>query len=223
MLYNSINFSLPIEFEENWTVRTSSPSTFICPSDAPFRSPFPVVAASAPGAAEGEVICDLPSSSYVGCFGQGDPSSLYPYNPTDAPPGRDAGEGLFSRNRGISIPEITDGTSQTFAVGERSQGISRATWAGVITDAVVPMTHPQGEAAPPPAAADALVVSTAGGRDGPNAVPPSPDQFGSGHPGGAFFLYADGSARFMKDRRPSEIFRALATRAGSEMISDEPF
>src|SRR5262249_42144226 len=123
----------------------------------------------------------------------------------------------------IPIPEITDGTSQTFAAGERSQNLSRAAWAGVVTDAVVPMTNPPGEGGPPPAAGDVLVVSTAGERGGPNAVPPRPDQFGSGHPGGAFFLYVDGSVRFMKDRRSSAIFRALATRAGGEMISEDQY
>jgi prepilin-type N-terminal cleavage/methylation domain-containing protein/prepilin-type processing-associated H-X9-DG protein len=43
--------------------------------------------------------------------------------------------------------------------------------------------------------------------------------YGSGHPGGANFCFADGSLRFLESGLDLEVLRALSTRAGDETIA----
>ena len=126
--YNSINFVLGIEFPANQTAVLNVIGSFFCPSDAYRQDTFTVVDATTTGTTPGAPICVVASSNYVGSVGSGDPSSLYPWiiDPDDLPPGRDNGNGLFFRNHSVTIAQITDGTSQTFAAGERSQNLSRA-------------------------------------------------------------------------------------------------
>ncbi len=221
--YNAINFGLAIEAPANSTARLTRIGLFACPSDASYQPQFTVVDATTSSTAPGNPICDVASSSYVGAFGTGDPSSLYPYSPTDAPPGRDNGEGLFSRNRSVRIAEVLDGTSQTLAVGEKSQNLARATWAGSVTGASVPITELQAEGGLSPEGGNALVVAHTGELDGPNSRPAHADQFWSRHPGGAHFGFADGSVRFLKEKRPLAVFRALATRAGGEVVGSDAY
>jgi prepilin-type N-terminal cleavage/methylation domain-containing protein/prepilin-type processing-associated H-X9-DG protein len=223
MVYNAINFSLGIELPANSTARLTKLGMFACPSDASFQPQFTVVDDSTTGTTLGNPICDVASSDYVGCFGKGDVSSLFPYSPTDDPPGRDNGEGLFIRNRSITIAQILDGTSNTLAAGEKSQNLARATWTGAVTHAAVPITELQAEAGLSPESGDALVIAHTGELDGPNSKPAHADQFWSRHPGGAQFLFADGSVRFLKEKRPLAILQALATRQGGEVLSADGF
>jgi prepilin-type N-terminal cleavage/methylation domain-containing protein/prepilin-type processing-associated H-X9-DG protein len=213
-IFNAINFGLAIEDPTNQTARLTKVVTFICPTDASFRDQFTVVDESTSATALGTPICDVASSDYVGCFGTGDVSDI---------PGRDFGEGLFFRNRSVRIAEITDGTSQTIAVGEKSQNLARATWTGAVSHAAVPITELQAEDGLSPEGGDALVVSHTGELDGPNSRPAHADQFWSQHPGGVNFAFADGGVRFVKERRPLAIFRALATRRGGEVLSADSY
>jgi prepilin-type processing-associated H-X9-DG protein len=226
-LFNSINFRVGIELPANQTARLTQLLSFFCPSDATRLDTFTVVDTATTGTSAGNPICDVASSNYVGSFGSGDPSSLYPLviNDDNRPPGRDHGDGIFFRDRSVTIAQITDGTSQTFAVGERSQNLSRATWTGAITNASVPIVALQAEAGLDPEGGGALVLSHTGEGHGPNS--PSglahADQYWSRHPGGANFLFVDGSVRFIKEQIGFTIFRALATRGAAELLSADSF
>ena len=59
------------------------------------------------------------SANYVGVYGTGEIGEA---------PGR--GNGMFFRNSRLGFGDITDGTSQTFFVGERSHNLSYVTWTG---------------------------------------------------------------------------------------------
>ena len=198
-------------------------STLACPSDASYLPTFTVVDFGTTTATSlGTPLCDVSSSNYVGSFGTSDPSG----NPAqgDPPPGRDAGQGVFFRNRPVSIAEILDGTSQTFAVGERSQNLSRGSWVGAITNAGVPVLELQ-SGGYSPEGGGALTLSHTGEGHGPNT--PSggahADQYWSRHPGGANFLFADGSVRFINEQVGFPVFKALATRKGGEVVSADQF
>jgi prepilin-type processing-associated H-X9-DG protein/prepilin-type N-terminal cleavage/methylation domain-containing protein len=44
--------------------------------------------------------------------------------------------------------------------------------------------------------------------------------FGSGHPGGANFAFADGHVRFLRESTSLSVLQALSTRAGGEVVSE---
>jgi prepilin-type N-terminal cleavage/methylation domain-containing protein/prepilin-type processing-associated H-X9-DG protein len=226
-LFNSINFVLGVEFPDNQTSRLTTIASFFCPSDAWRQDIFTVVDSTTTGTMPGAPICNVASSNYVGSVGSGDPSSLYPWiiDADDGPPGRDNGNGIYFRNHVITIAQILDGTSQTFLAGERSQNLSRASWTGAVTNAAVPLVALQAEAGLDPEGGGALVLSHTGEGHGPNA--PSGlahgDQYWSLHPGGANFVFCDGSVRVIKELVGFSIFQALATRAGGEVLSADQF
>jgi len=56
------------------------------------------------------------------------------------------------------------------------------------------------------------------GGNTPNHPGAGADGFWSRHPGGCQFLLCDGSVRFMKETLAPQVFQALATRAGGEII-----
>jgi prepilin-type processing-associated H-X9-DG protein len=83
----------------------------------------------------------------------------------------------------------------------------------------------QAEAGVDPEGGGALVLSHTGEGHGPNS--PSGlahgDQYWAMHPGGANFLFAEGSVRFIKELVGFTIFQSLATKAGGEVLSADQF
>jgi prepilin-type N-terminal cleavage/methylation domain-containing protein/prepilin-type processing-associated H-X9-DG protein len=123
-----------------------------------------------------------------------------------------------------SIRKITDGTSKTLAVGERIY-IPREDWmAGIFWNGLPPnmicsyaaknIVYPINSS-----------VSTLGYLNGdPDAPTGGPFNllrndlfFGSHHPGGAQFCFADGSVHMLSDTLDINTFKDLATRDGGEI------
>src|SRR5437773_3723439 len=119
-IYRTIHFDLPIDHANNG-VRVASIPEFFCPADQVKRV-WPAKSRDTSGKPVA-LICEVAASNYVGMYGVGEP-------------GID-GNGIFFRNSNIGLRHITDGTSQTLAVGERAHPLGNATWVGSVTSAVL--------------------------------------------------------------------------------------
>jgi prepilin-type N-terminal cleavage/methylation domain-containing protein/prepilin-type processing-associated H-X9-DG protein len=208
-LYQSINFTLQITDPGSLTVRTPNLAAFLCPSNL---GSGPVTASSLAGTV---IDTDLSAGQYVASAGQLEPGE-YP----------DTNNGVFYRNSRNGLRDITDGSSSTLMVGERSRNVADATWVGA-----VPIwrlcTNPKWsvqECGPP----STMVLSHTGtASTGPIYVPNSKasmvDDYWSLHPGGCNFLFCDGSVRFIKESVNPGTFSYLSTRAGGEVVSADQF
>jgi prepilin-type processing-associated H-X9-DG protein/prepilin-type N-terminal cleavage/methylation domain-containing protein len=204
-LFDTINFTLPIEDPSNLTSRLPLIAVLLCPSDnvPPLWWAMKRDASGVPI----QSICQVASANYVGMYGTSDP-------------GID-GDGLFFRDSNIGLRNITDGTGQTIAAGERGQNLGEATWVGSVTGAALFPTNNDGVGFPRAESGPGMILGHAGGRVGPGDPNGEVNQFYSRHPGGVNFLFADGHVTFLKSSMNYKTFQALATRAGGEVISGD--
>jgi prepilin-type N-terminal cleavage/methylation domain-containing protein/prepilin-type processing-associated H-X9-DG protein len=125
-------------------------------------------------------------------------------------PVRDWG-GVIFQNSKIRITDITDGTSNTLAVGECifDESIDKwaALWAG--------MTGPRGR--------QVFVSDVMWSVDDDTAQinGPAPQAFSSRHPGGAFFGFCDGSVRFFREGGNVDLLRWLAGRNDGRIVNPD--
>jgi type II secretory pathway pseudopilin PulG len=128
--------------------------------------------------------------------------------------GLDHGNGLICRNylndRGNNtrFSSITDGTSNTFAIGESVPAWCSHTWwywfNGVTATCGIPLNYRKGLAT-----VSLEAQKTDWGRN---------YSFFSKHPGGGQFALADGSTRFISDTINITLYRQLATISGQEAV-----
>jgi prepilin-type N-terminal cleavage/methylation domain-containing protein/prepilin-type processing-associated H-X9-DG protein len=203
-LFAQITLAQPIEAPQHAAVRTTTVKSYLCPADTPPQT-IPVGPASASGQLV-SVTCQLAPASYTGCFGVSEP-------------GVD-GEGVFFRNSQVRIGDITDGTSQTLLVGERSYRYSLTVWAGTVTGT----NQVPAPGSPLPVEVDEpanFVLSHVGEMTAGAARPLEINNFSSNHTGGAMYLFADGHVRFLTSGTDYTTLKALATRSGGETITGD--
>lgn len=128
--------------------------------------------------------------------------------------------GIFGHNTRTKMTDITDGTSNTIAIGEsiqRKEGTSTSFgpyWgSGTHTASIgrVATNDPRFNINAP--------WSATCSPSGPRCV--YAWVFSSNHSGGANFVFADGSVRFIRDSINYPIFYAMNTRAAGEPISQD--
>jgi prepilin-type processing-associated H-X9-DG protein len=137
-------------------------------------------------------------------------------------------DGIFFIDSHIRLRDVSDGSSNTFLIGERYHrdavydritrlnnlgfGNPIGLWGmwGKVHSPLTMGTHMLSTPVPinyqvPPSGGEAEIDNRL-------------CAFGSGHPGGANFAFADGSVRFLSDHTDLPTLQALSTRAGSEVV-----
>lgn len=117
------------------------------------------------------------------------------------------GRGLFFSRSNIRLSHIVDGTSSTLAMGER--GIpSDLAWGWSICGGLECEHY----------------LSTQIGLSRAQNLPAGTGvetHFSSWHPGGAYFLLADGHVKFLNNNIDYNTYRSLSTRDGREVVSND--
>ncbi len=224
-LYRSINPNLPILDPANKAGRETIVRLYVCPSDDAPRlinltdsgattwtppNTFSYPSPTSPLAVLGQASV----SSYAGCLG----TLGYEEQPFT---------GVFHRNSRVRVEDITDGSSTTIGVGERTSRFSPNSWVGPVwqQETVYAPTAPRYDPAQPSfqcrATPTAVLVHVRITSLQPNHPNNSPGSFFSSHSGGAQFLNMDGSCRFITSSVSIENYRSLCSRNGGEVLTGD--
>jgi prepilin-type N-terminal cleavage/methylation domain-containing protein/prepilin-type processing-associated H-X9-DG protein len=205
-LSRQINFTLPVEHPSHLAVRTTPLKLVVCPSDRSTGVFTVYDQANAP-------LAQAATNSYAACHGVG----------PDIDEELDDFNGMFSRNSRVRVADITDGTSNTVAVGERASLFTQTPWAGAVnfgTTRVTPGAPTANPSAVEEAPTQVLAHVAVHTVNDPNA---DPEDFFAPHTGVGMFLFADGSVRPLHARVGLAVLQALATRNGGETVNPDDF
>jgi prepilin-type N-terminal cleavage/methylation domain-containing protein/prepilin-type processing-associated H-X9-DG protein len=197
-LFDAINFDLAAWSVQNSTACTQRLAVYECPTDYTVTAAF----------LEREGF-RYARSSYVANFG-----------PNDMDLAQEDRGGLFSRNSGTRLADVTDGLSQTLAASERTNAVFLAVigsdnhfdletvWPGAIKE------NPADDHAHTTLFQAAYTINSPY-FDDRNVM--------SFHVGGTNYLFGDGSVKFIKTSIAVGVYQALGSRAGGEVISADAY
>ena len=205
-LFQQIDFNAPTVGTQAAAIRVVRLPIFTCPTDTQ-TGVFTILTL------RGQPLVDAATNSYAGCYGKGAFTRFDPSLSIVTAP--DQGNGLFVRNGRLQFKDITDGLSNTMAIGERAASFVQAPWAGVMDQGTVRTTPIafvfQSVIHPPP-----LMVMARVAHKELNNPWSEPYEFFTPHPNGMNTLFADGSVRPIRISISLEVFQALASRNGNE-------
>ena len=195
-LHRLIDFTKPITASGNHdTVRQANVSFLRCPSD-PRQDPIPL----SEFVNTGGLTTPLARSNYVACYGNTpflaeSPSVMTAHLVIDGI----SGKGMFYRNSRTRIADVTDGLSNTLAVGEKNAKNTMATWVGVVPGATWRSANDTANYGGIPAnIAAAKVLGHACRQHPPSAEAGVAEDFSSPHINGVNMLFADGSVHAVR-------------------------
>lgn len=148
------------------------------------------------------------TSCYAGC-----------YHDAEAPIDVD-NTGVLFLNSSIKFDEITDGSSHTIFLGERTFGGIDLGWASGTRSTLRNTGIPINTVSP-------FAGGSAFGVAPPSAVTDEDDSallyvggFGSPHSGGAHFAFGDGSVRFLNENMSMQLYQQLGNRADGKLPNE---
>jgi prepilin-type N-terminal cleavage/methylation domain-containing protein len=205
-LSRQINFALPIEDPSNLGARTMILKLYVCPSDR-YTGLFTVYSKS------NAALAQAATNSYAACHGVG----------VDLDEELDDFNGMFSRNSRVRFADVTDGTSNTIAIGERGAFFTQTPWAGAVNFGTTRIT-PNAPVINPNAIEDAPTQTLAHiDIEVFNDPRADSEDFFSPHIGVGMFLFADGSVHSITTALSLSTFQALSTRDGGEVVNAGDF
>lgn len=168
------------------------------------------------------------ASTYYGNMGAGFPDSRWLLEAAHC--GNVAMDGVFIPYISIDPKDVTDGLSNTFALGERTYQIRSffsGAWFLGNANFVVGKANDPSKVCVDSSKSMRWGIGTPeslGYYVSSNLVPPGANKnilfndlfWGSEHPGGCHFAYADGSVHFVSDSTSLSLLRNMATRNGAE-------
>lgn len=202
--------------------------SFLCPSDSDERDPYP---GPFPDDPTGTFVAQWPTTNYEGIMGSCTISekTLESGSPRTSPwphCGRYCTDGVMVPFASMAIRDITDGTSNTLMVGERTyqkRSWLKGAYHTFDRDTKVCVSAAKNVAWPinaQPAKIGYYVADPkAPGGSTKNKLF-NDLWFGSRHTGGAIFLLADGSVRFISENLDFGLYQSLATRNGGEVLGE---
>jgi prepilin-type N-terminal cleavage/methylation domain-containing protein/prepilin-type processing-associated H-X9-DG protein len=150
---------------------------------------------------------------------QGTYADINGFLPPTGTPGSLRGMFDCTTNQVVRLASVTDGTSNTIAAGESlpAQRADNNVWqySANANGTTVPINYPT-----------PLNCDTAGGFGTPNWASRcsyANTGFKSHHPGGANFVFVDGSVHFLKQSIAMTTYCALGSRKGGEVLSSDSY
>ena len=208
-----IDFTKPVEAPGNIAALLTTIPTYVCPSDSAFRELVDI-----PKYAENDAPNKLAGASYVASVGTVRQTCKVC---------RDKFDGVFGRNSRTQIRNITDGTSRTFAIGERHHTLSSPVWGGVVAKSLVVDNLKPGKVAAGPA----YVLGTTFLHGNEEELEERSREtvaeiFGSEHPGVMNFVFCDGSVHTISveinDRSYLGMSTAHGQKPGEGIVHENP-
>jgi prepilin-type N-terminal cleavage/methylation domain-containing protein len=223
-LFNAFNFALSFYDFQNGTVVITDVSSFVCPSDTPsIQEP-----GSSDPRVKGSLAANWGNTHYFQNEPNRGPTGPIPFA---GPIGTVTFTGApFAGNRSFNLNAFLDGASATILLGEViiGQNVTIADHRGDLYnddyDCSMFMTYTPPNSQVPDQMGDPGYCGQGYANNPPcNGAIPAFNAARSQHPGGVQALLGDGGVRFFKDSINVNVWRALGSPAGGEVISADAY